>query len=119
MRKENKILIMLVAGVLIVIAQYFIVAILLNLAYSIFETSIHGNVDFGRSLWIYMYYVFIWVCLIVNVLIVVIQKKKIKLIVFIIGLVLLSYYWFVLQHLRGYKPFITKITFTKEFEGSI
>ncbi|WP_081736146.1 DUF3289 family protein [Saccharicrinis fermentans] len=27
--------------------------------------------------------------------------------------------WFALQHLRGYKPFITKITFTKEFEGNI
>ena len=27
--------------------------------------------------------------------------------------------WFVLQHLRGYKPFITKMTFEKEFSGSI
>lgn len=27
--------------------------------------------------------------------------------------------WFILQHLRGYKPFITKITFTKEFKGSL
>ncbi|GAF05999.1 hypothetical protein JCM21142_134766 [Saccharicrinis fermentans DSM 9555 = JCM 21142] len=27
--------------------------------------------------------------------------------------------WFALQHLRGYKPFVTKITFTKEFEGNI
>ncbi len=27
--------------------------------------------------------------------------------------------WFVLQHLRGYKPFITKMTFTKEFKGNI
>ncbi len=27
--------------------------------------------------------------------------------------------WFVLQHLRGYKPFITKITFTREFTGNI
>lgn len=27
--------------------------------------------------------------------------------------------WFALQHLRGYKPFITKITFTNEFEGNI
>lgn len=27
--------------------------------------------------------------------------------------------WFTLQHLRGYKPFITKMTFTKEFQGNI
>ncbi|WP_075601773.1 DUF3289 family protein [Saccharicrinis aurantiacus] len=27
--------------------------------------------------------------------------------------------WFALQHLRGYKPFITKMTFTKEFQGNI
>lgn len=27
--------------------------------------------------------------------------------------------WFVLQHLRGYKPFITKITFEKEFIGNL
>ncbi|MDR3025149.1 DUF3289 family protein [Chryseobacterium sp.] len=27
--------------------------------------------------------------------------------------------WFILQHLRGYKPFITKITFTKEFTGNL
>lgn len=27
--------------------------------------------------------------------------------------------WFILQHLRGYKPFITKITFEKEFKGSL
>ncbi|RZJ89070.1 MAG: DUF3289 family protein [Chryseobacterium sp.] len=27
--------------------------------------------------------------------------------------------WFILQHLRGYKPFITKITFTREFTGNI
>ncbi|MBE7661014.1 DUF3289 family protein [Tenacibaculum finnmarkense] len=27
--------------------------------------------------------------------------------------------WFVLQHLRGYKPFVTKITFNKEFKGVI
>jgi hypothetical protein len=27
--------------------------------------------------------------------------------------------WFILQHLRGYKPFITKMTFTKEFKGNI
>ncbi|WP_282038723.1 DUF3289 family protein [Saccharicrinis aurantiacus] len=27
--------------------------------------------------------------------------------------------WFALQHLRGYKPFITKITFNKEFNGNI
>lgn len=27
--------------------------------------------------------------------------------------------WFVLQHFLGYKPFITKITFTKEFKGSL
>jgi hypothetical protein len=27
--------------------------------------------------------------------------------------------WFVLQHLRGYKPFITKITFTHNFSGNI
>jgi len=25
--------------------------------------------------------------------------------------------WFTLQHLRGYKPFITKIQFTREFAG--
>ena len=27
--------------------------------------------------------------------------------------------WFILQYLRGYKPFITKITFKKEFKGSL
>ncbi len=27
--------------------------------------------------------------------------------------------WFVLQHLYGYKPFVTKMTFEKEFEGNI
>jgi|GEM_PF-803206 len=27
--------------------------------------------------------------------------------------------WFVLQHLRGYKPFVTKITFEQEFKGNI
>lgn len=27
--------------------------------------------------------------------------------------------WFVLQHLRGYKPFLTKVKFEKEFEGKI
>ena len=27
--------------------------------------------------------------------------------------------WFILQHLRGYKPFITKITFEKEFSGTL
>ncbi len=27
--------------------------------------------------------------------------------------------WFALQHLRGYKPFLTKMTFTKEMEGNI
>jgi hypothetical protein len=27
--------------------------------------------------------------------------------------------WFILQHLRGYKPFITKITFTREFKGNL
>ncbi|WP_118975042.1 DUF3289 family protein [Taibaiella koreensis] len=27
--------------------------------------------------------------------------------------------WFILQHLRGYKPFLTKITFEKEFKGNI
>ena len=27
--------------------------------------------------------------------------------------------WFILQHLRGYKPFITKITFEREFSGNI
>jgi len=27
--------------------------------------------------------------------------------------------WFILQHLRGYKPFITKITFTRGFTGNI
>lgn len=26
--------------------------------------------------------------------------------------------WFILQHLRGYKPFVTKIKFEKEFEGT-
>ena len=26
--------------------------------------------------------------------------------------------WFILQHLRGYKPFITKITFEREFKGN-
>ena len=27
--------------------------------------------------------------------------------------------WFILQHLRGYKPFITKIAFEKEFSGTL
>ena len=27
--------------------------------------------------------------------------------------------WFILQYLRGYKPFITKITFEKEFKNSL
>lgn len=27
--------------------------------------------------------------------------------------------WFILQHLRGYKPFVTKITFEKEFNGHL
>jgi hypothetical protein len=27
--------------------------------------------------------------------------------------------WFALQHLRGYRPFITKITFDKEFSGNL
>ncbi|TAJ15222.1 DUF3289 family protein [Marinilabiliaceae bacterium JC017] len=27
--------------------------------------------------------------------------------------------WFTLQHLRGYKPFITKITFQKQFSGNL
>ena len=27
--------------------------------------------------------------------------------------------WFILQHLRGYKPFITKITFERELIGSL
>lgn len=27
--------------------------------------------------------------------------------------------WFTLQHLRGYRPFITKITFDKSFKGNI
>ncbi|WPV64794.1 DUF3289 family protein [Chitinophaga sp. LS1] len=27
--------------------------------------------------------------------------------------------WFLLQHLRGYKPFLTKMQFTKEFSGNI
>lgn len=27
--------------------------------------------------------------------------------------------WFVLQHLWGYKPFLTKITFEKEFSGNL
>lgn len=27
--------------------------------------------------------------------------------------------WFVLQHMRGYKPFLTKVKFEKEFEGNI
>lgn len=27
--------------------------------------------------------------------------------------------WFILQHLKGYKPFITKITFEKEFKNSL
>ncbi len=27
--------------------------------------------------------------------------------------------WFVLQHLRGYKPFVTKITFDKSFSGNL
>ncbi|NJM78854.1 MAG: DUF3289 family protein [Flavobacterium sp.] len=26
--------------------------------------------------------------------------------------------WFILQHLRGYKPFVTKIKFEKEFNGT-
>ena len=27
--------------------------------------------------------------------------------------------WFILQHLRGYKPFVTKVTFEKAFKGNI
>jgi len=27
--------------------------------------------------------------------------------------------WFILQHFRGYKPFVTKITFSRKFEGKI
>ena len=27
--------------------------------------------------------------------------------------------WFILQHLRGYKPFITKTAFEKEFSGTL
>jgi hypothetical protein len=27
--------------------------------------------------------------------------------------------WFLLQHLQGYKPFLTKMTFTQEFKGNI
>ena len=27
--------------------------------------------------------------------------------------------WFTLQHLRGYRPFITRITFDKSFKGNI
>ena len=27
--------------------------------------------------------------------------------------------WFALQHLHGYKPFVTKITFEKTFKGNI
>jgi hypothetical protein len=27
--------------------------------------------------------------------------------------------WFILQHLRGYKPFITKVQFEKTFTGNI
>src|SRR5690606_23899244 len=27
--------------------------------------------------------------------------------------------WFTLQHLRGYKPFITKMSFTKQFKGNL
>jgi hypothetical protein len=27
--------------------------------------------------------------------------------------------WFILQHLRGYKPFVTKITFERSFSGDI
>ena len=27
--------------------------------------------------------------------------------------------WFILQHLIGYKPFITKITFERELIGSL
>ena len=27
--------------------------------------------------------------------------------------------WFTLQHLRGYKPFITHIQFSKEFKGKL
>jgi hypothetical protein len=27
--------------------------------------------------------------------------------------------WFILQHLRGYKPFITKMTFERTFSGNI
>ncbi|STO09814.1 Protein of uncharacterised function (DUF3289) [Flavobacterium hibernum] len=27
--------------------------------------------------------------------------------------------WFLLQHIHGYKPFITKMTFTKEFKGNL
>ena len=27
--------------------------------------------------------------------------------------------WFTLQHLRGYKPFITKMHFQKQFKGKL
>ena len=27
--------------------------------------------------------------------------------------------WFILQHLRGYKPFLTKIQFKKQFKGCL
>jgi len=27
--------------------------------------------------------------------------------------------WFLLQHFRGYKPFITKITFDRDFKGNL
>ena len=27
--------------------------------------------------------------------------------------------WFTLQHLRGYKPFITKMRFQKQFNGKL
>jgi hypothetical protein len=27
--------------------------------------------------------------------------------------------WFILQHLRGYRPFITKVTFYRTFEGDL
>ena len=27
--------------------------------------------------------------------------------------------WFLLQHFRGYRPFITKVTFVREFRGDL
>ncbi|MWB96622.1 hypothetical protein GON26_19845 [Flavobacterium sp. GA093] len=28
-------------------------------------------------------------------------------------------FWYVLQHLRGYKPFLTKLRFEKKFSGNL